>query len=131
MKKDRVLNPELTAAIAALGHTEYIVVADAGLPIPYGIKVIDLSVTANIPSFLQVLEAIDSELVSEEYILADEMPVKNPLLYKKTRQVLAGRQETLISHEQLKQLVKKAKAVIRTGETSSYANVILVGGVNF
>ena len=131
MKKDRVLNPELTAAIAALGHTEYIVVADAGLPIPYGMKVIDLSVTANIPSFLQVLEAVDSELVSEEYILADEMPVKNPLLYEKTRQVLAGRQETLIAHEQLKQLVKKAKAVIRTGETSSYANVILVGGVNF
>lgn len=131
MKKDRVLNPGLAAEIAALGHTEYIVVADAGLPIPKGMKVIDLSVTANIPSFLQVLEAIDSELVSEAYILAEEMPVKNPALYEKTKRLLEGRPETLVSHEQLKQLTKQAKAVVRTGETSSYANVILVGGVNF
>lgn len=131
MKKDRVLNPGLVAEIAALGHTEYIVVADAGLPIPNGIKVIDLSVAANIPSFLQVLEAINSELVSEEYILAEEMPMKNPALYEKTRKLLEGRGETLIAHEQFKKFVKEAKAVVRTGETSSYANVILVGGVNF
>ena len=33
--------------------------------------------------------------------------------------------------EKLKELTKKSRAVVRTGETTSYANVILVSGVTF
>ena len=31
MKKDGLLNPQILSAIAAMGHTEYLVIADAGL----------------------------------------------------------------------------------------------------
>lgn len=38
---------------------------------------------------------------------------------------------TFISHEELKEELKKCKAVIRTGEQTPYANVILRSGVVF
>ncbi len=34
-----------------------------------------------------------------------------------------------VSHEQFKEHTKKAKAIIRTGEATPYANVILHAGV--
>lgn len=131
MKKDRILNPELIAQIAAIGHTEYMVIADAGLPIPQGVKVIDLSVVRGVPTLLQVLDAVEEELVSESYILASEMPSKSPELYIQTRERLSGRPEIQVPHEEFKKMTQNAKAVIRTGETTSYANIILVAGVNF
>jgi len=43
MKKSGLLNPQLCAAVARLGHTQTFVVADAGLPIPHEVPVIDLA----------------------------------------------------------------------------------------
>ena len=129
MKKDRILNPELIAQIAAIGHTEYLVIADAGLPVPNGVKVIDLSVVRGVPTFEQVLSAVREELVSDAYIVAGEMPGKSPELYACTGRLLAGLPETRIPHEEFKALTRKAKAIVRTGETTPYANVILVAGV--
>lgn len=131
MKKDRILNPELIAQIAAIGHTEYLVIADAGLPVPNGVKVIDLSVVRGVPTFEQVLSVVREELVSDAYIVAGEMPGKSPELYACTGRLLAGLPETRIPHEEFKALTRKAKAIVRTGETTPYANVILVAGVNF
>ena len=131
MKKDRILNTELIAQIAAIGHTEYLVIADAGLPVPNGVKVIDLSVVRGVPTFEQVLSAVREELVSDAYIVAGEMPGKSPELYACTGRLLAGLPETRIPHEEFKALTRKAKAIVRTGETTPYANVILVAGVNF
>ena len=131
MKKDRILNPELIAQIAAIGHTEYLVIADAGLPVPNGVKVLDLSVVRGVPTFEQVLSAVREELVSDAYIVAGEMPGKSPELYACTGRLLAGLPETRIPHEEFKALTRKAKAIVRTGETTPYANVILVAGVNF
>ena len=58
MKCDRLLNREIIAEVAALGHTEYLVIADCGLPVPKGVKSIDVSITAGTPSFLDVLNAV-------------------------------------------------------------------------
>ena len=131
MKKEKLLNPEIVAAVAALGHTEYLCIADCGLPIPYGVNLIDVSVTATIPSFLQVLKAVESELVIESYICASEIEKANPNTLKQMEEILAGKTVKKITHEEFKKLTSNAKYIIRTGETSPYANVILVGGVNF
>lgn len=131
MKKDGILNPDLTAAIASVGHTEYFVVADPGLPITCDAKIVDISLTKNIPSFVDALKAVTGELVVESYILASEMPEKSPALYKETCSILEGLPHELVPHEDFKKLVKNAKAILRTGETTSFANVILIGGVNF
>ena len=58
MKKDRLLNPEIVSAVASLGHTEYFCIADCGLPIPKGVKVIDVSIVGGKPSFLELVDAV-------------------------------------------------------------------------
>lgn len=131
MKKDRLLNPNVIEAIAAIGHTEYFMIADAGLPVPRGVRVIDLSVVRGVPTFLQVLQAVMEELVVESSVLATEMPAKSAELYEKTLELLQEGPCKMVSHEELKKMTEKAKIIIRTGETTPYANVILVAGVNF
>ena len=42
MKRTGILNRHLSAATASLGHTDEVVIADAGLPIPDGPTVVDL-----------------------------------------------------------------------------------------
>mgnify|MGYP003969517073 CR=1 FL=1 len=131
MKKEKLLNPDIIAAVAALGHTEFFCIADCGLPIPKDVTLIDISVTAAIPNFLQVLKAVESELVIESYICANEIDKVNPHTMKEMEKILAGKQVKKVPHEEFKELTSRAKYIIRTGETSPYANVILVGGVNF
>lgn len=131
MTKNGILNPQLCSAIAGAGHTDYFVIADPGLPIPEGINVIDLSLVRGVPSFLDTLKAVSGELIVESYILAEEMKNISPRLHDETCSVLQGLPHKYVPHEELKQLLRRAKAVVRTGETTSFANVILVCGVNF
>lgn len=131
MKKDRIKNPMILKEIAALGHTEYLCIADCGLPIPSGVTVVDISLTAGIPGFMDVLEAVNTELVTESYILAEEIHCSNQPTESKIKLLLDDLPSRSVPHEEFKQLVGRCKCVIRTGETSPYANIILVGGVNF
>jgi D-ribose pyranase len=138
MKKLGLLHPELSHVIATLGHTDTLVIADAGLPIPEGVLRIDLVYVAGQPPFLSVLEAILTEMEVESATLALEMQNLTPkAFYKK----VLGRLEQLpkvkkqgvhfISHEDFKTQTLKARAIVRTGELTPYANVILQSGVVF
>ena len=81
MKKDGLLNPQILSAIAAMGHTEYLVIADAGLPVPSGIPVIDISLIRGIPDFGAVLHSVIDEMVVESFIVAEEMADKSQDTY--------------------------------------------------
>ena len=131
MKKSGILNPNIIAIVAALGHTDSIVIADAGLPVPKDIPCIDISLIREIPSFLQTLQAVSGELVIESCIVAEELPIKNPGVWMAAQNVIKEFHCEKIPHEVFKKKTREAKAVIRTGETSSYANIILIAGVNF
>lgn len=131
MKKDGILNMNVIKAIAAVEHTHYLVICDAGLPLPKGVEVIDLSVIRGLPSFLEVLDAVSKEFVIESFIYASEAHTKNPDLPHKMRDILKGLPEKDVQQEEFKRLTCDACTIIRTGECSPYSNVILVGGVNF
>lgn len=131
MKKNGLLNPQILSAIAAMGHTEYLVIADAGLPVPSGIPVIDISLIRGIPDFGAVLHSVIDEMVVESFIVADEMADKSQDTYGTVIEALPQVPFRCIAHEEFKEMAAKAKAVIRTGETTPYANIILVAGVNF
>ncbi len=131
MRNEGIINPDLCSLIAGLGHTESIVIADAGLPIPQHVKCIDLSLLYGTPGFLDVLKAVKNELCIESYIIASEMESNNPILLSKTREIMEGIPESKLSHSAFKQKTADAKAVIRTGENTSYANIILKAGVVF
>jgi len=129
MKKHGILNSEIAKVLADLGHTDTIVIADCGLPVPAGVKKIDLALELGKPSFLEVLQAVERDMVIEKVILAEEMAEKNPQLFSIVREKFP-KIET-VSHEELKRLSKEAVAVIRTGEATPYANIILQAGVIF
>ena len=131
MKKDGLLNPQILSAIAAMGHTEYLVIADAGLPVPSGIPVIDISLIRGIPDFGVVLCSVIDEMVVESFIVAEEMADKSQDTYGTVIEALPQVPFRCIAHEEFKEMAAKAKAVIRTGETTPYANIILVAGVTF
>lgn len=131
MKKIGIINSELSKLISELGHTDTIVIADSGLPIPPGVARIDLALKRGVPGFMETLQTILVEMQVERYTVADEMAKTNPDLLKRTMQALDGAEAHSVTHEQFKMLTRQAKAIIRTGECSPYANVILHAGVTF
>ncbi|MCU4989430.1 D-ribose pyranase [Bacillus cereus] len=131
MKKHGVLNSEIASVLASLGHTDTIVIADCGLPIPDGVKRIDLAVEIGKPSFLDVLQVVADDMEIEKVTLAEEVINKNAEVNKEIELKLIEPAFEYVSHEQFKEHTKKAKAIIRTGEATPYANVILHAGVIF
>jgi D-ribose pyranase len=138
MKRGGILNPELSRVVASLGHGDAVVVADAGLPIPAGIERIDLAFAPGKPAFMEVLEALLGEMEVERAVLAAELQVATPPAFGQglQRRLLAlprvqARGVELVPHEELKRLTRGARAVVRTGEFTPYANVILYSGVVF
>ena len=129
MKKNGILNPQLNKVISEMGHRDMIIIADAGLPIPKEVERIDLALKCGIPSFAEVLSAVLCELEVEESYLAKEIKEKNPQMLNLVSSLM--KEIKFITHEELKELSKKARVVIRTGECSSYANIILISGVVF
>lgn len=124
-----ILNPRLLALLAGAGHTDLIVIADAGLPIPPGLEVVDLSLVSGIPSFLQVLDAVRPVLAIESALIASE--TRQQAIYRELASRLQGLGVEEVAHEEFKRRVVRARGVIRTGETTAYANVGLVAGVTF
>lgn len=129
MKKQGILNRELAGIFAKLGHTDQIVIADCGLPIPAGVPCIDLAVKLGTPSFLDILEVVLDDLAVEKAFVAEEIITNN----SHTHAVIASKVSPIetVPHEQFKQLTKHAKVIIRTGEATPYANIILQSGVIF
>ena len=82
MKKGTVLNSEISSVISRLGHTDTLVVCDAGLPIPNSTTRIDMALTQGVPSFMQVLDVVTREMQVEAAILATEIKQHNPQLHE-------------------------------------------------
>lgn len=131
MKKGKLLNADIISVMAQMGHTDEITVSDAGLPIPSGVKRIDLALKKGVPSFIETLELIAHEMVIEKVILAEEIKALNPNLYEKVVMLFDASKIEWVSHEAFKLRTKSSKAVIRTGECTAYANIILCSGVDF
>lgn len=131
MKKIGIMNADVSNVISKMGHTDMITIGDSGLPIPSDTKRIDLSIKQGLPSFIDVLDMVLTEIEVEEIVLAEEIKEKNEDVLKNILDRFENKKITWISHEEFKILTKESKAVIRTGECSPYANVILKSGVIF
>ncbi len=129
MKRGGILNPQLNRIISEMGHGDILIIADAGLPIPKEVERIDLILKCGTPSFEEVLQTILSELKIEKAYVAKEIKEKN----SQTLNLISSLIEEVkfITHEELKELSKHSRAIIRTGECSPYANIILISGVTF
>ncbi|QIH75196.1 D-ribose pyranase [Macrococcoides canis] len=131
MYKTGILNSDISKVLSDLGHTDTIVIADCGLPVPKGVQKIDLAVKKGLPSFIDVVDEIARHMVIEHLTLAEEIKVKNPTVLKEVDRIVNDVPNEFVTHEQFKTLTKNSKVIIRTGEATPYANIILRSGVNF
>lgn len=129
MKKLGVINQPIAAVIAGLGHTDTLAIADAGLPIPAEPQRIDLALMAGVPRFLDTLRVVLLEMQVEKAIIAREMRKVSPQIYDAIAAMLGDIPIEEVDHTDFKAQTRVARAVIRTGEHTPYANIILVAGV--
>lgn len=133
MKKTGLLNAELSRVIASMGHTDTLVIGDAGLPVPKGVPVIDLALRQGVPGFVETLETVLAELEVEGGIVANELRDTSPEMHKVLIDLWAERAplEHTANHAEFKAKSQHAKAMVRTGEFTPFSNIILVAGVVF
>ena len=132
MKRNLLLNAELSHLIATMGHGDMLVLGDAGLPIPVGTNApqrIDLAVCPGTPRLEEVLRAVLSELQVQSTVIATEaLDADRPPVWYTDQLSLTPK---TVSHEEFKKLCGTARAMVRTGECTPYANIILLAGVTF
>lgn len=125
------LNSQLSRVISEVGHTDLIAVTDAGLPIPRGVERVDLAVKEGLPSFLDVLDTVLEELEVEAATAPSEIAERSPDMLRELEARLdaVGVPLTLVPHVEFKARSASARAAVRSGEFTPYANVLLQAGV--
>lgn len=132
MKKGKVLHGDISGLIAEMAHTDTILIGDAGMPVPEGVWMIDLALTEGMVPFMDVVKAVMAELCVEKAYITEEMEEKSPAKRAELLDFIDGEFEVEeIPHEDLKKRSEDCKAVIRTGEFTPYANIMLQSGVLF
>lgn len=129
MKRTGIINSDISRVLSYMGHTDRIAIGDCGLPIPDEVERIDLALAFGDPSFMKVLEAVAGDMAIEAIVLAEEIKEKNPEVLRQIEALFAAADREItvefVPHEEFKRQTSGCKAVIRTGETTPYANIIL------
>ncbi|MFD8805276.1 D-ribose pyranase [Streptomyces sp. NPDC059597] len=130
-RNNGTLNGQLARVISELGHTDQLVVTDAGLPVPPGVERVDLAVAENLPRFLELLDVVLAEVAVEDVLLSEEIKEASPemLAEIEKRFTALGVALRFVPHTTFKQATAAARAAVRSGEFTPYANVLLTAGV--
>lgn len=121
-----ILNPHLNHLLSRIRHTNTVVIADRGFPYWPQIETVDLSLVDDVPTVLQVLQAIRSNgkfggaLMAQEFLDNNDQPTKDAFA-----KGLEGVPTSYMHHDTFKTHVPKAIGLVRTGDTVQYANMIL------
>ena len=131
MKRSGILNAQLSGALATLGHTDLIMVVDAGFPIPAGANRIDLAIAENLPDLRTILRLINDEIIVEGVVRAELVVSHNPTLDDFLQETFKGADFSIRSHaEILSKMAHEAKVIVRTGAFDPWGNIGLYCGVD-
>jgi len=126
MLRTGILNPRLLELLARVRHTNTLVIADRGFPFWPQIETVDLSLVDDVPTVLQALAAIRGNFVIGKAWMAKEFLKANS---KKTQIkfafALKGVPTKFEPHVDFKKRVPHAIGLVRTGDMTQYANMIL------
>lgn len=125
MKKNGIINSNISEILTNMRHTDTICISDLGLPCPDNVKSIDISLKMGSPSFIDVLEEVYKDLKIEHIILAEEIKTNNKDIHEKILKIFNDVSIDYISHSDFKKKTQNCKTIIRTGEATPYANIIL------
>ena len=129
MKEIGIVNRELSRVLSEQGHGDLLMVVDAGFAIPKGADVVDISLAENSPMVLDTLQELKKFFSVEKLIFANDTKEVSPTLFKNIKKLFGKSVPVeMVTHPEIKEISKRVKAVIRTGDFTAYANVILVSG---
>ncbi len=126
MLKTGILNPQINNLLSRFRHTNTIVISDRGFPFWKEVETIDITLVDNIPTVLQVIEAIRPMVVIGKAFMAEEfLNLNEEFTQKKFLKALEGIKTEFEPHLEFKKRVPKAIGLIRTADTIQYANIII------
>ena len=129
MTKHGILNPQLLALLARVRHTNAIVIADRGFPFWPMIETVDVSVVDDLPTVLQLILALRQNHNFTQAYMAKEFQKNNfKHVQDKFGKALRRIPTKFEPHVEFKKRVPHAIGLIRTGDTTQYANTILISG---
>ena len=126
MLKTGILNPQINSLLSRVRHTNTLVIADRGFPFWPMIETVDLSLVDDVPTVLQVLKAIRPNFQIGKAWMAQEFLKRNSAKDPcRLCRALRGIELKHELHMEFKKRVPHAIGLIRTGDTTQYANIIL------
>lgn len=126
MLKTGILNPALNSLLSRVRHTNTLVIADRGFPFWPMLETVDISLVDNIPTVLDVLLALRPNFVVGRVSMAEEFLKHNTEeTQARFRDALQGVHIDFEPHTTFKKRVPGAVGLIRTGDTTQYANMII------
>ena len=129
MKEGGMVNGQIDSALNRQGHRDLLVVADAGFPCPEHVELIDIALSEGVPGVLDVLRELQKVHSVEKIVLARETKEHNLTYFGRVTEALGREVEVeVIDHAELKARSRTAKTIIRTGDFTAWANVLLVSG---
>ena len=129
MKEIGFLNGQIDAALTRQGHMDLMMVVDAGFPVPDHVELIDVALKGDVPTVPDLLEELKKVHSVEKLVLAEETRKHNPGYFDRvTSDYWPSAAIEVMPHDELKQRSHEVKTIIRTGDFTAWANVILVSG---
>lgn len=126
MFKTGILNPAVNSLLSRIRHTNTLVIADRGFPYWPQIETIDISLVDDVPRVLEVFSAIKLNFVIGQVVMAEEFRrVNGPETVRKVEECLGNIPIVFEPHLHFKRRIPEAVGLIRTGDTTQYANMIL------
>ena len=126
MLKTGILNPQLNSLLSRVRHTNLLVIADRGFPFWPMIETVDISLVDDVPTVLQVLASIRSNFTIGKVWMAKEFLENNTAEVRRAfSTTLKGLPVEHVPHAAFKKRIPSAIGLIRTGDTTQYANLIL------
>ena len=129
MLKTGILNPAINSLISRVRHTNTLVIADRGFPFWPQIETVDISLVDDIPRVIDVVRALSKNFVIAQAFMAEEfLSVNSDSTKAAFASALSGNPILYEPHPVFKKRVPQAIGLIRTGDTTQYANLILESG---
>ena len=129
MLKTGILNPAINSLLCRIRHTNTLVIADRGFPFWPQIETVDISLVDDIPQVLDVLKALKENFIVAQAFMAEEfLSVNQPATKDAFAAAFAGVPTIYEPHVVFKKRVPQAIGLIRTADTTQYANLILESG---
>jgi len=133
MLQQGILNPDLLHLLARIRHTNTLVIADWAFPFWPEIETVDLSLCRGIPLITDVVDLLKDNFKAGRIWQAEEFLATNPQstleLYRTSldgfQSLYPAVEVNYLPHIDLKKMVPHAIGLVRTGDPTSYGNLIL------